>query len=94
MLVENGNGCSLEQEKVRAYVKELASKYDTAYRKRTFETSYGASVEVSGFYGWRIDQAKETAGLLQVLEEGQSVTREPVYLQKGASRDGADYGNT
>ncbi len=93
-LVENGNGCSLEQEKVRAYVKELASKYDTAYRKRTFETSYGASVEVSGFYGWRIDQAKETAGLLQVLEEGQSVTREPVYLQKGASRDGADYGNT
>ena len=51
-------------------------------------------MEVSGFYGWRINQSEETRELLGILEAGESVSREPVYLQTAASHDGPDYGST
>ena len=51
-------------------------------------------MEVSGFYGWRINQAAETEELVRILEAGESVVREPVYSQTAASHDGADYGGT
>ena len=37
----------LDSEQVAAYVKQLASMYDTAYKKKNFQTSYGKSVTVS-----------------------------------------------
>ena len=46
------------------------------------------------FYGWRINQSEETRELLGILEAGESVSREPVYLQTAASHDGPDYGST
>lgn len=79
---------------ISEYVKELAAKYNTAYKKRSFQTSYGQSVEVSGVYGWRIDQAEEAKALKAALEAGESSEREPVYAQKAASHDGNDYGTT
>lgn len=85
---------SLNQEAIADYVLELAQKYNTAYKKRSFATSYGQTVEVSGFYGWRISQKEEAAQLAAVLEAGEDTVREPVYAQKAASHDGNDYGNT
>ena len=82
--------------KVRSleYVKLLASKYNTAYSKRTFKTSYGPEVEASGFYGWRIDQQARGSCFKGGLAEGKNVTKGPAYAQKAASHDGNDYGNT
>lgn len=90
---ENGQ-VSVDEGKISEYVKSLASKYNTAYSKRTFKTSYGPEVEVSGVYGWRIDQQAEAAALKEALAEGKDVTKEPAYAQKAASHDGNDYGNT
>ncbi len=89
-----GGQVSIDESKISEYVKSLASKYNTAYSKRTFKTSYGPQVEVSGFYGWRIDQQAEAAALKEALAEGKNVTKEPAYAQKAASHDGNDYGNT
>ena len=51
----------LDRDKVAAYVKSLADKYNTAYKKKTLKTSYGKEVTISsGFYGWRINQSAET----------------------------------
>ncbi len=79
---------------VSEYVSDLAKKYNTAYTKRKFMTSYGREVEVSGVYGWRINQTAETAALTEIIRSGESQTREPEYSQKAASHDGNDYGNT
>lgn len=84
----------VDEEKVNAYVENLAKKYNTAYTERTFSTSYGQDVKVSGYYGWRIDQKAEAAELAAIIASGDSQTREPVYSQTGASHDGADYGDT
>lgn len=93
-LVSDGEQVSIDPDQAAAYVKSLASKYNTAYKKRTFATSYGQNVEVSGFYGWRINQSEETKALMGILEAGENVAREPVYLQTAASHDGPDYGST
>ena len=85
---------SLDREQVSQYVSNLANKYNTAYRTRSFKTSYGPTVNVSGSYGWRLNQEAETEELIKLLDEGTSQSREPVYLQKAASHDGNDYGNT
>ena len=90
---ENGS-FTLDSEMAARYVSDLASKYNTAYTSRYFQTSYGPVVKVSGSYGWRINQKEETAQLMQILEEGNSQSREPVYFQKAASHSGNDYGTT
>lgn len=41
----------LDETMVSEYVSDLAKKYNTAYTKRKFMTSYGREVEVSGVYG-------------------------------------------
>ena len=88
-LLAEGDSVTLNRDMIGDYVKNLASRYNTAYKKRPFKTSYGQTVEVSGFYGWRINQAAETEELIRILEAG-----EPVYSQTAASHDGADYGGT
>ena len=92
--MSDGEQVSIDPDQAALYVKSLASKYNTAYKKRSFATSYGQNVEVSGFYGWRINQSEETRELMGILEAGESVTREPVYLQTAASHDVPDYGST
>lgn len=85
----------IDEEAAAEFVKELSKKYNTAYSSKTLETSYGETVTIKGgFYGWQIDRAAETEDLLQIIRDGKSVTREPDYLLRAASHDGADYGDT
>lgn len=93
-LDKNGN-LEINEDAVAEFIKELAKKHNTAYSPKIFETSYGETVTIKhGFYGWQIDKATETENLLQVIRDGESVTREPAYLLRAASHDGADYGDT
>lgn len=84
----------VDQEMVQAYIKSLAEKHDTAYTTRKFSTSYGTEVEVTGSYGWQIDQEAEAKELAAVILSGESQERQPVWAQEGASFDGKDYGDT
>lgn len=85
----------LSSSSVSAYVKELASQYDTSTRAKNLKTSYGQTVRITGgSYGWRIDQSTEADELAELIRSGQSVVREPVYKQKAASHGENDYGST
>jgi len=94
-LTVDGQNVVLDESQAAAYVKELASTYDTAYKTKNFKTTYGDTVSISkGNYGWRINQKAETAAVLEAVKAGSQVTREPEYLQKAASHGETDYGDT
>lgn len=40
----------VDEEQVKAFVEDLAEKYDTANTTRKFTTSYGSEIEVSGTF--------------------------------------------
>ena len=92
-LQEDGT-IAVDEVKAAAYVAELAAAYDTAGTTRTFRTASGTDVQLTGPYGWKIDQAAETAALIGVIQTGQSQNREPVYAQTAASRIESDWGGT
>ena len=85
----------LNREKVSAYVEELAAKYDTKGTERNFVTYDDRKIKVSGGnYGWKIDQEKETDGLMNAILSGQTDVRTPVYEQEAKERDSNDIGYT
>ena len=91
---------TLDQEKVAAFVANLAATYDTAGKTRTFTGVTGAEYQLTGPYGWKMDQAGEIAALTELIQsgsawqDGDSADREPVYSQSAVSRTGGDWGNT
>lgn len=87
-------GIEVDREKVTQYVAQLAQKYDTANTTRTFKSASGRDVSVSGSYGWAINQAAEIQALVDLINAGQSQTREPAYLQGAVSRNLPDWGGT
>ena len=85
----------LSSSEVTAYVKGLASKYDTVSKAKTLNTSYGKTVKITGgSYGWKIDQKTEADELAGIIRSGESQERVPVYKQEAASFGENDYGNT
>lgn len=86
---------SIDEEAVLAYVKDLARKYNTAYQPKKLMTSYGQEVTIStGPYGWKIDNAGETAQILEDIKTGEIISREPVYSQRANSHGDNDYGDS
>lgn len=83
-------------EKAQEFVQSLADKYDTRGNSREFQTSYGSTVTIpaGGNYGWKIDVEKETEALMELLKNGQSETREPVYSSTAWRRGGNEIGDT
>ena len=82
-------------DKVSEYIKELAGKYNTYGRKRTFTAGNGNTVSVEGGdYGWLIDQKAEYDALVANIQNGEVVTKEPVYSCTAATHDGPDWGGT
>ena len=77
------------------YMKELSKTYDTVGIDRTFKTSTGKNVTIhGGLYGWRINQDKEHKALIEQIESGVTIEKEPIYTQKALSREGNEIGNT
>lgn len=94
-LTVDGQTVTLDESKPAEYVRALAKKYNTAYGKRPFLTTYGDVVTIpGGSYGWRMDETKEAAAVLEVVKEAGIVTREPEWISKGASHGEYDYGDT
>ena len=86
---------SLNQDAVKAYVKELAGDYDTSYKAKQFKSTASGTVTITGgSYGWKVNQAAEAEALTNLILNGESATREPEYSRKAASHGETDYGNT
>ncbi|MBP3887332.1 MAG: L,D-transpeptidase/peptidoglycan binding protein [Cellulosilyticum sp.] len=94
--IDYNNNVTLNEEAVGKYVTALAEQYDTLSGSRSFNTSVGTTVSVSGGdYGWKIDRAGETQALVELLKKGnQHITRTPVYAQEGYCRNQNDIGNS
>lgn len=85
----------LDEGKVEEYVESLAYIYNTVGKMRSFHTSSGNFVNVSdGDYGWQININKETKDLIETIEKGQTITKEPSYNQTAISHGTNDIGNT
>lgn len=86
---------AFNEEKVGEYVRELDDIYDTIGISRSFNTSLGTNIQVSGGdYGWIMDNGEEIKELTELIKNGTEMSREPIYLQKGFSYDNNDIGNT
>ena len=91
----NGFEVELDTSQVENYVATLRKKYDTIFRSRTFMTSYGKEITIDGGdYGWWMNYEQEAKELEEMIENGESGERTPVYYQTAASYGTPDYGNT
>jgi len=85
----------LDENKVREFVTNLASQYDTVGGVRQFMSSRGEMVAVSGgIYGNILDQEAEYAWLLENFHTKVDLVREPEYIKKGMFQGINDIGNT
>lgn len=86
---------SINDGRLTAYVQHLASAYNTYGDVRQFHTSKGDTVKIGGGdYGWVISKTNEKAQLLEDLQGGEPVEREPVYEQRAIQSGSDDIGNT
>lgn len=93
--IRENSSVKLDKDKVREYVDNLAGKYNTVGKERSFKTSGGNNIIVSGGdYGWKINSAKETDELCSLIWDGGQSEREPVYTQQARYRGAGDIGST
>ena len=83
---------NVDKEKIKKYVKELKNKYDTANKTRIFTTVSGSNLELSGPYGYTINENKEIEELTKNILDENNTEREFIYSKKGKF-DGTEFGN-
>lgn len=91
---ENGNDI-IDSAKITEYVSSLAAKYNTKGATRTFRTSSGSTVQVSGGdYGWLMDETTTAQNLSSAIAAGTQGTFEVTYTNSARSRETNDIGNS
>lgn len=95
IICDDEGNVTYDEDAMRAFIKTMESKYNTAGKSKSLATSYGTTVTVgAGNYGWKINEDGELEQLKKDIEAGEDVSRDFVYSQKAASRSGNDYGNS
>ena len=87
----------VNEDKVRAYVADLAEKYDTYKCARTFYTSLGTKVELEegrGDYGWQLDQESMYQRILDSVRSQKQITLAPVWNHEAYNAVGNDLSDT
>lgn len=83
-ILEQDGEIHVDEEKVAAYVKELANTYNTVKQKQRFVTARGNEIEIrGGSYGWVMDEKAETEALLTMLQDKKDVRYTPKWKSKG-----------
>lgn len=86
---------SVDEEKAKQYVADLASKHDTFGRNRSFTTHDGKQITVSGGdYGYWMDRVSTRQELIAMILTGESGEFNPVYYSTALSYDADAIGNT
>ncbi|MDO5518313.1 MAG: peptidoglycan binding domain-containing protein [Clostridium sp.] len=84
-----------DKENVKEYIEGLCKKYNTVGQEREFKTSSGKNITIKGgYYGWKINSDEEINSLIENIEKGQNIMKEPIYSQKAVSRKKDDIGDT
>lgn len=85
----------IDESSVKEYIDSLAKKYNTVGIERRFKSSTGKTVIVKGgYYGWKINSREEAKCLIDNIEHGQTIMKEPLYKQKALERGDDDIGDT
>jgi Uncharacterized protein conserved in bacteria len=93
--IDNKLAVILNKQEVADYVHTLSKKYNTVGITRDFLATGGKKIELKGgLYGWKINSAAETEALYNHIKNGDTLEKEPAYLQKAFSREGNEIGNT
>lgn len=83
------------EEGIKKFVDYIGKTYNTFGKTRTFKTSYGDVIKVSGGdYGWWLNRPKEVEELLELVKSGANLKKEPVYFQTAQQYGDDDIGNT
>jgi hypothetical protein len=86
---------TFNEEKIKQYIKNLASKYDTYNRQRQFTTTGGETITLQkGILGWQIDVEKTTEQLIELLNNKENISINPKYKRYCLTRENDDIGNT
>lgn len=86
---------TFDEREVKKYVDVLSNNYNTMGKTRKFISSSGKTINIgSGDYGWSIDRAKETQALIIAIKGGQTISKEPAYIQTALSHGNNDIGDT
>lgn len=94
-IVVKNNNAVLDEKAVAAFVKEQAQEYDTYGNRRNFVTTLGVELSLpSGYYGWLTDIEEETKELIELIHQGKSVTKEPIYASAARQKGMSDIGNS
>ena len=93
--VDKDMNIDINKKKVANYAYKIALQYNTKGKIRSFKTSTGKIVNVSGGnYGYSVDQAEEVKKIISSIKKGEKITREPVFSEKGNIYNGNDIGNS
>lgn len=92
---DNDGNVELDEGAVRNFVTEMADKYDTANKPRTFQSHSGEEVTVSGgSYGWLMDQEATYDYLVDAIWAGNTGETYAEYAQTAVSWSNSDLGDS
>ncbi len=91
----NAGDFEFDKEAIAGYVATLASKYDTIGKDLPFRSTLDGLITVpytsTSLYGWQIDQEATVEQIVGLLQDGASVTVEPVYRDSLPAHVGIGY---
>ena len=86
---------SFDQNEIKDYLSKLDDNYETFGKERNFVTTLGTTIKVSGGnYGYLVDRNGEVKDLIETIKVGQTIAKEPRYVQTSLTHDLNDIGNT
>ena len=88
---------SFDKEVMKQFISDTISPvFNTVGKSRTFDSPGRGRFSISGgTYGWQVGLLDERAAMIEDIKAGQTVTREPKYLQDAALKDRTyDVGNS
>jgi hypothetical protein len=93
--VDDNFKVSLDTQGVKTFVDYIGKNYNSFGRVRTFKTSYGDVIKVSGGdYGWWLNRGKEVKELKKMILKGKQEVRKPAYFQTARQYGSDDIGDT
>ena len=79
----DAHGAMLDEQQLRAWVTQLAEKYNTVGKARTFVTSYKVPITLTkGNFGWKMDEEATFATLKEAVLKGGRRSIVPSWSQK------------